>query len=130
MEPVSAVTALVVDDNFFNRDLCTLALKHVGYQVEEAENGVDALKILARESFDLLILDLAMPEMDGLEVMKRLRAQPAHKNMAVIVMTANPHMATDSVFDTVDFMMNKPIDIDVFARIAQRIASNKPRISS
>jgi CheY-like chemotaxis protein len=112
--------ALVVDDNFFNRDLCALALNHVGYSVTEAENGAQALEILKNATFDLLILDLAMPVISGLEFL-RLLSTRAGRPLNVIVMTANPHMVTDDVYLQVDFVMHKPIDVREFARLAQRL---------
>jgi CheY-like chemotaxis protein len=117
-----APTALIVDDNFYNRDLCILALKHVGYTVTEAANGVEAMKLLQEGSYDLLVLDLAMPELNGVEVIQKLRAEPNHREMTIMVMTANPHMATTEVELTADFIMHKPIAIEEFARLAQRLA--------
>ncbi len=70
-------TALVGDDNFYNRDLCRLALEFAGYQVIEAANGIEILDILASQPVELLILDLAMPEMDGIGVIKALRNRPS-----------------------------------------------------
>lgn len=117
-----APTALIVDDNYYNRDLCILALKHVGYTVTEAVNGVEALQLLNEGSYDLLVLDLAMPELNGVEVIQKLRAEPIHRAMTIMVMTANPHMATTEVELTADFIMHKPIAIEEFARLAQRLA--------
>src|SRR5215510_1141581 len=85
-------TALVVDDNFFNRDLCRMALEHVGYEVHEAEDGRNALSVLVRRSFDLLVLDLAMPDIDGLSVIREIVDQPKHKKMCILVITAHSHM--------------------------------------
>jgi DNA-binding NtrC family response regulator len=100
-------TALVVDDNFYNRDLCTLALSHVGYQVVEACDGMEALHLLASQTFNLLVLDLSMPVLSG-----------------IIVLTANPHMITGDVQRRADFIMNKPIDIQLFAQLVERLAQN------
>lgn len=122
-------TALIVDDNFFNRDLCKLALEHVGYAVEEAEDGQQALNRLEDQTFDMLVLDLQMPQVDGLDVIRELAMQPRHQNMSVIVMTANAHMATDEVEGKVDFIVYKPIDVSEFAQLAQRLIKRVPRLS-
>jgi adenylate cyclase len=118
-------TALIVDDNYYNRDLCALALKHIGYDVLEAHNGVEALSILADRTFDLLVVDLQMPEMDGATVIRQIRKQSLHHNMTVIVITANYHMATDEVDLSADYVMYKPIDIDEFAQFARGLAAFK-----
>lgn len=125
MDVVAATTALVVDDNYFNRDLCTLALEHVGYKVTEAENGVKALAVLDHQTFDLLVLDLAMPELDGASVIRRIREQKVHYRMTIIVITANHHLATDEVGLSADYLMYKPIDIEEFARFATRLVNYK-----
>jgi CheY-like chemotaxis protein len=117
--PVS--TALIVDDNYYNRDLCRLALEHAGYSVSEAETGVAAVNILKDQTFDLLILDLAMPELNGLGVIRQINVQTNHKDMSIIVMTANPHMATEEVDLRVDFVLYKPIDILNFTALVQRL---------
>ncbi|MDZ4763818.1 MAG: response regulator [Chloroflexota bacterium] len=119
IEPIS--NALIVDDNFFNRDLAALALRHVGYEVSEAENGVEALNRLKQHAFNLLVLDLAMPEMDGVTLLRQLRSQSDNRRMVIVVMTANPHMATSEVAAEVDFIMYKPIDVNDFAQFAERL---------
>jgi CheY-like chemotaxis protein len=113
--------ALIVDDNHYNRDLSALSLRHVGFQVVEAENGARALEILQEQRFDLMVLDLAMPEVDGVAVLRELRGMPKCDSMCVVIMTANPHMLTDEVNDQADFIMHKPIDVMEFARFARRL---------
>ena len=110
--------ALVADDNYYNRDLCRLALEHAGYSVEEAKTGKQAVAILRETQFDLLILDLAMPELNGIEVLREIERPDS---MSIIVMTANPHMATHDVMDGADFLMCKPIDINEFTALVSRL---------
>lgn len=126
MQPLAA---LVVDDNYFNRDLCNLALRHVGYSVAEAEDGLQALEKLAQNPFDLLVLDLAMPQLDGEGVLQHLVNDPKMK-LSIIVMTANPHMVTSEVMSRADFVMVKPIDVAAFAQLARRIQDGKQRPSA
>jgi CheY-like chemotaxis protein len=121
------VTALIVDDNYFNRDLCALALEHVGYQVSHAVNGLEAINILQEQKFDLLILDLEMPELDGRGVMREIRNKDTHDTMTIIVMTANAHMATDEVDMIVDFVVYKPIDVNEFSQLAARLTKGRIR---
>jgi CheY-like chemotaxis protein len=117
----NAFSALIVDDNWFNRDLSRRALKHVGFNVTEANGGREALRLLDSQQFDLMILDLAMPEMDGAQLLRTVRELSAHQKMCVVVMTANPHMVTQEIDTDTDFVMNKPINIAEFAQLAERL---------
>lgn len=117
-------TALVVDDNFYNRDLSRLALEHVGYKVTEAENGALAIAMLEKESFDLMVLDLAMPEVSGVDVLREIKNRYAP--MSIIVMTANPHMVIEEVEAHVDLVMYKPIDITGFVKLVDRLHRPPP----
>ncbi len=79
---------LVVDDSPMDRTLVGKLLeKHSGWTVANAENGREALAALARETFDLVLTDLQMPEMNGLELVSAVRAQ--HAYVPVILMTAH-----------------------------------------
>lgn len=117
-----ASTALIVDDNYYNRDLCRLGLEHVGYAVAEAENGLEALRALQTQTYDLLILDLAMPDMNGVNVLREITRYTLNNKMFIIVMTANPHMATDEVTSNADMVLYKPINIKEFTSLVQRLS--------
>jgi len=79
---------LIVDDSESIRETLGLTLRFKGYEVQEAENGEQALKILQQDVFDLVFCDLAMPGMDGREVIRRLRKQPGLENLPVLVLSA------------------------------------------
>ena len=79
---------LVVDDNKVNRLLLIRALELQGHRAAGAENGRLALEMLEREPFDLVLLDIAMPEMDGYQVLERLLANPQLRDLPVIVTSA------------------------------------------
>src|SRR6202049_1739786 len=76
---------LVVDDNKVNRLLLTRSLELQGHTVASAENGRVALAMLQRQSFDLLLLDMEMPEMDGFQVLERLINDRQLRDLPVIV---------------------------------------------
>jgi class 3 adenylate cyclase len=76
---------LVVDDNKVNRLLLTRSLELQGHRVSTAENGRVALDLLKRGGFDLLLLDIEMPEMDGFQVLEQLGADRALRDLPVIV---------------------------------------------
>jgi adenylate cyclase len=79
---------LVVDDNPFNREVLARRLQRQGHTVAEAVNGREALDILAAEHFDLVLLDIVMPEMNGLEVLARLKADDRLRHLPVIMISA------------------------------------------
>ncbi len=114
-------TALVVDDNFYNRQIFHIALESVGYTVSESEDGAKSTSILGGKTFDLLILDLQMPAMDGRSVLRIVRSNPLHKDMRIIVVTANAHMATEDIDDMADYVMHKPIDVVEFSEFVRRL---------
>jgi adenylate cyclase len=76
---------LVVDDNKVNRLLLTRSLELQGHSIASAENGRIALEMLRREPFDLLLLDMEMPEMDGFQVLEQLAADRQLRDLPVIV---------------------------------------------
>src|SRR5947207_5117166 len=76
---------LVVDDNKVNRLLLTRSLELQGHSVASAENGRVALEMLRREGFDLLLLDMEMPEMDGFQVLEQLAGDRHLRDLPVIV---------------------------------------------
>jgi class 3 adenylate cyclase len=76
---------LVADDNKVNRLLLGRSLEVLGHRVSMAENGRIALELLRREPFDLLLLDMEMPEMDGFQVLEQLRADLQLRDLPVIV---------------------------------------------
>jgi signal transduction histidine kinase len=79
---------LVVDDDEGNRDVLSQRLRKEGYAVASAQTGREALKMLAEESFDLVLLDIMMPEMDGFEVLERLKANDGLQHVPVIMISA------------------------------------------
>ena len=81
----SGARLLVVDDNKVNRLLLTRNLELQGHEVATAENGRVALELLRRESFDLLLLDIEMPELDGFQVLEQLTGDLQLRDLPVIV---------------------------------------------
>src|SRR5437879_4283728 len=91
-EAIATGSLLVVDDNELNRDMLTRRLERLGYKVSCAENGIEALKLLRAGSFDLLLLDVIMPVMDGFEVLEQLKAEPLLRDIPVIVLSASDQL--------------------------------------
>jgi two-component system chemotaxis response regulator CheY len=80
-------TALVVDDSFTMRNMVSLALKEESFDVVTAEDGVDALKVADGKKFDVIITDINMPNMDGITLIKKLRAVENFKFTPILVLT-------------------------------------------
>ena len=85
---LSMRTILVVDDDPICREIHRRLLPRAGYAVVVATNGVDALAALKEHTPDLILLDLAMPQMDGLTFLKHLREDPRFKELPVFLITA------------------------------------------
>ncbi|HEU4452746.1 MAG TPA: response regulator [Longimicrobium sp.] len=91
---MSAATILIVEDNADNRDIYTTILRHHGYEVAEAETGEEGLVQAARLLPALILMDVSMPGIGGLEATRRLKADPATASIPVIAVTAHA-MAED-----------------------------------
>ena len=101
---------LVVDDDKNTRRLMQAVLQAEGYAVTTAENGVDALSAMEHESIDLVVLDIMMPQMDGYEFTKTLRA--ADNNLPILMVSAKqlPADRRQGFLVGTDDYMTKPID--------------------
>jgi len=84
----SARTVLVVDDIEANRDLLTRRLQRLGHTVFTAENGREALSLVGKHPFDLVLLDIMMPLMDGYEVLRRLKTEERSRHIPVVMVSA------------------------------------------
>ncbi len=78
---------LTVDDSASIRQMVSFTLKNEGYTVVEAVDGVDALAKLKQHPANMVLTDLHMPNMNGIELIKNLRADPAHKFMPIVLLT-------------------------------------------
>ncbi len=78
---------LIVDDSETVRQVLQLSLGNAGFDVVEAEDGLDALNKLAGAQIDMLITDLNMPNMDGLELIKKVREERAHRFTPIVMLT-------------------------------------------
>lgn len=79
---------LVVDDEIQMRRLLRLTLEHAGYHVTLAENGAEALRLGSEHPFDLIVLDLGLPDIDGLEILKKIRSWAEHPIVILSARTA------------------------------------------
>jgi adenylate cyclase len=129
--PASAPgTILIVDDNRMNRLLLGRGLEQQGHTVVFAEHGADGLDVLRRERFDLMLLDVLMPELDGYQVLAELKRDPHLRDIPVIMTSALDEL--DSVVRCVEMgaedYLTKPINpVLLNARIAASLEKKRLR---
>jgi diguanylate cyclase (GGDEF)-like protein len=119
---------LVVDDELLNRDVLQRRLERVGYRVLAADSGPSALAIAAAQHVDLVLLDIMMPGMDGLETLRQLRQSRSVSELPVIMVTAKD--STEDVVEALDAgandYMTKPVDFAVAqARIRTQLTARR-----
>src|SRR5688572_31286921 len=125
--PVSATTPrlLIVDDVAENRAILTRRFQRRGYEIVEASDGFRALELVAEQAFDLVLLDVMMPGIDGLEVLTRIREQHGPASLPVIMVTALAQ--NDDVVKALKLGANdyvtKPVDFAIaLARTETQVA--------
>jgi diguanylate cyclase (GGDEF)-like protein len=123
-----AATLLLVDDDEMNRDAFSRRLRRAGYTVLTAESGLEALRIVAAQRVDAVLLDVMMPGMSGLETLKQLRKTRSVADLPVIMVTAKD--GSDDVVDALGLGANdyvtKPIDFAVAtARIRAQVTARR-----
>jgi CheY-like chemotaxis protein len=121
---------LVVDDELLNRILLATSLEEEGYAVETADDGQLALELLRERRFDVVLLDLLMPEMDGYQVLEQMKATPTLRHIPVIVISALDEL--ESVVRCIEMgatdYLPKPFDpVLLRARINASLASKRLR---
>ena len=80
---------LLAEDNAVNQKVAVRLLERLGYRVDVASNGHEAIESLKRQAYDVVLMDVQMPEMDGLEATRKIREMPFLKAIRIIAMTAN-----------------------------------------
>jgi CheY-like chemotaxis protein len=121
---------LVVDDNELNRDMLGRRLMRQGYRVSLAVDGRQALEMLREEAFDLVLLDIMMPEMNGFQVLEYLKADAALSRIPVIMTSALDEL--DGIERCIELgaedYLTKPFNpVLLKARIIECLEKRRPR---
>jgi two-component system cell cycle sensor histidine kinase/response regulator CckA len=103
---------LIVDDERFNRQLLELMLSREGYSLQTASSGEEALRFVAKQPPDLILLDIMMPGMDGYQVAGKVKGNPTTKNIPIIVVTAldDRNARLLGLSAGVEDFLSKPVD--------------------
>ena len=114
---------LVAEDNLVNQKVASMMLGKLGHTAAIAGNGAEALRLLGRETFDAVLMDVQMPEMDGLEAARRIRRTHGNACPWIIALTANAfeedrRKASDAGMD--DFL-TKPLSLSALERALERV---------
>ena len=117
---------LVVDDDRTTRHLLALQLRGAGYSVTQAGNGKQALERVRRQAFDLVLLDVWMPGMDGLELLARLRDEPSRPR--VVVMTADDASETllHAIRQRAYRFLSKPVEPKQLIEVVRSVLAAGP----
>jgi two-component system cell cycle response regulator len=121
---------LVVDDDFLNRVVLSTNLQEQGYEVAMAENGAQALEMLGSQAFDVVLLDLVMPEVDGFQVLEQMKRDSVQREIPVIVISALDEM--ESILRCIEMgatdYLPKPFDAALLrARLNASLADKRLR---
>jgi len=106
---------LLAEDNAVNQKLAMRLLQQMGYRADLASNGVEAIECVERQTYDVVLMDVQMPEMDGLEATRRITARwPAGKRPRIVAMTANAMQGDREacLAAGMDDYVTKPIRVD------------------
>jgi CheY-like chemotaxis protein len=121
--PDARLRILVVEDNTINQRLALTLLKKLGWSVDLACNGFDAIAALERENFGLVLMDVQMPVMDGLMATREIRRRlPAECQPAIIAFTANtlPGDREQCLAAGMDDYLSKPVNADEMSAKLER----------
>ena len=106
---------LLAEDNLVNQKLALRLLSQMGYRADLASNGIEAIESVVRQAYDLVLMDVQMPEMDGLEASRQITAKwPPDKRPRIVAMTANAMQGDreECLAAGMDDYLTKPIRVD------------------
>lgn len=118
-DPVQRI--LVVDDDRSTRHLVRLQLESAGYAVETAASGPAAMTRVGRKPFDLVLLDVWMPGMDGLELLRRLRLEPSQPRVIVMTADAAPETLLSAIREHASRYVTKPVEPGVLIALVREV---------
>ncbi len=118
-DDISGARLLIVDDDALMRGMASRTLRHAGFSVSEADGGAQALAQFERAPFDLVLLDLMMPDLDGYQVCARIRRLPEGARVPILMLTGlNDTGSIELAYQAgaTDFI-SKPINWTLFGKV-------------
>jgi CheY-like chemotaxis protein len=115
---------MVVDDNAVNRKMLSLTLERLGIRACLATNGAEALENLSRTAYDVILMDVQMPVMDGLEATRRIRRNlPRDAQPRIVAMTAGafPEDRAHCLEAGMDDYVSKPVNVEELVQALRRV---------
>jgi len=106
---------LLVEDNKLNQTVVKFTLKRYGYLIDVANNGLEAVDMYKEGNYDFILMDVMMPEMDGLEATKIIREiENGQEHIPIIALTADIMVANEEkcIENGMDAHLSKPFDVD------------------
>lgn len=119
---MSDLFALVVEDHVDSAIIFSEAVKRAGFEVETIRDGEAALERLATVEPDVVILDLNLPRVSGVDILRQIRSDPRLANTHVVVVTAHDEMI-NSIQDQADLVLVKPVAFSQIRKLAADIGS-------
>ena len=112
IDAAASAYILVADDDPVFREVAATCLRNYGYDVGLASEGAEAMDMLLRESFDLAIVDLMMPRIDGLRLIALIRATPTLRALPILVITSeeDPSVRAEGMLVGANDYLTKPVD--------------------
>jgi CheY-like chemotaxis protein len=117
-------TVLVIEDDPWTRTVTTALLAGEGYAVIEAKNGEEGLARASEHGPDVVLLDLALPTMSGLDVLRELKRTPATAATPVLIVSAYASLMSDQDAQHAEAIIQKPFDCDDLVGQVDRAAQN------
>jgi GAF domain-containing protein/CheY-like chemotaxis protein len=121
---------LLAEDNVVNQKLALRLLQQMGYRADLASNGLEAIESVERQTYDVVLMDVQMPEMDGLEAARQITARwPAAQRPHIVAMTANAMQGDREmcIAAGMDDYVTKPIRVDALVAALSQVTSRESR---
>jgi CheY-like chemotaxis protein/signal transduction histidine kinase len=113
----SNISILLAEDNIFNRKFAQYLFKSLGFEIDLAENGKEAVKMAAEKSYDIIFMDLLMPEMDGLQAVKEIRKLGIEVPVVAVTAVENPDSRSNAAALGIKDYLLKPATTDQIKEI-------------
>ncbi|MBI5826332.1 MAG: response regulator [Deltaproteobacteria bacterium] len=123
------IKVLLVEDNYMNKVLVREILTINKYEVIEARNGIEALGVLARDRPDLILMDMHLPEMDGITATRIIKSNEAYRDIPVLAITAAVSKSDEEELlgKGFDGFISKPVEFkDLLESISTALRGKKP----